>query len=154
MSASTEHREAASLGAAAVLTADADRRFFSQDIAGPRAHVAACVIQPESVEQLAAAVSAATAAGFAVVPRGSDSSYTGGYVPPHDVRTAFWGPLSGATATVGSSLSQNAILWGSARYGVSAGVAADRGDQGHRGSAWPPEPRCAGTRRRRPSVNG
>jgi D-lactate dehydrogenase (cytochrome) len=145
-----------------VLTADADRRFFSQDIAGPRAHVAACVIQPESVEQLAAAVSAATAAGFAVVPRGGGSSYTGGYVPPHDrcvlvdtrglarvieinttdmyvtveagctwqsllaalgphdVRTPYWGPLSGATATVGGSLSQNAILWGSARYGVSA----------------------------------
>jgi FAD/FMN-containing dehydrogenase len=38
----------------------------------------------------------------------------------HDVRTPFWGPLSGATATVGGSLSQNSILWGSARYGVSA----------------------------------
>jgi len=30
---------------------------------------------------------------------------------PHGVRTPFWGPLSGATATVGGSLSQNAILW-------------------------------------------
>jgi len=39
---------------------------------------------------------------------------------PHGVRTPFWGPLSGATATVGGSLSQNAILWGSARHGVSA----------------------------------
>jgi len=170
MTASNERRDAASLaaglerllGAGAALTAEADRRFFSQDIAGPRAHIAACVIQPQSVEQLAAAVASVTAAGFAVVPRGGGSSYTGGYVPPHDdcvlvdtrrlarvveintvdmhvtveagctwqsllaalgphdVRTPFWGPLSGATATVGGSLSQNAILWGSARYGVSA----------------------------------
>lgn len=39
---------------------------------------------------------------------------------PHGVRTPFWGPLSGAVATVGGSLSQHAILWGSARHGVSA----------------------------------
>lgn len=39
---------------------------------------------------------------------------------PHGVRTPFWGPLSGAVATVGGSLSQNAILWGSARHGASA----------------------------------
>ena len=39
---------------------------------------------------------------------------------PHGLRTPFWGPLSGATATVGGSLSQHAILWGSARYGLSA----------------------------------
>ena len=150
------------LGAERVLTADADRRFFSQDIAGPRAHVAACVAQPRSVEELAATVAAAAGAGYAVVPRGGGTSYTGGYIPPsnacvlidtrglarvtevnasdmyvtveagctwqallaalepHGVRTPFWGPLSGATATVGGSLSQNSILWGSARYGVSA----------------------------------
>jgi FAD/FMN-containing dehydrogenase len=36
------------------------------------------------------------------------------------LRTPFWGPLSGAVSTVGGSLSQNSILWGSARYGVSA----------------------------------
>ncbi len=150
------------LGQGRVLVSDDDRRFFSQDIAGPRAHVAACVAQPGSVEQLAAAVAAMAAAGHAIVPRGGGSSYTGGYVPqrndsvlvdtrgldrvteinaadmyvtveagctwqsllaalePHGVRTPFWGPLSGATATVGGSLSQNAVLWGSARYGVSA----------------------------------
>jgi FAD/FMN-containing dehydrogenase len=150
------------LGAGAVLTGDEDRRFYSQDIAGPRPHVAACVIRPQSVEQLAAAVAATTRAAVAVVPRGGGSSYTGGYVPssggcvlvdtlglarvlevnaadmyvtveagctwqallaalePHGLRTPFWGPLSGATATVGGSLSQHAILWGSARYGVSA----------------------------------
>jgi len=150
------------LGPESVLTDDADRRFFSQDIGGPREHVAACVIRPRSVEQLRAAVAASTAAGIASVPRGGGSSYTGGYVPdrdacvivdtrglgrvveintadmyvtveagctwesllaalgPHGVRTPFWGPLSGATATIGGSLSQNSILWGSARYGVSA----------------------------------
>jgi D-lactate dehydrogenase (cytochrome) len=150
------------LGPAQVLTADADRRFFSQDIAGPRDHVAACVAQPQTVAALADTVRAAAAAGHAVVPRGGGASYTGGYVPPrndcvlvdtrglariveintsdmyvtvevgctwqallaalepHGVRTPFWGPLSGATATIGGSLSQNAILWGSARYGVSA----------------------------------
>ena len=150
------------VGAARTLTGDGDRRFFSQDIAGPRAHVAACVAQPGTVDQLAAVVGAAGSAGYAVVPRGGGSSYTGGYVPPcddcvlvdtrglaevveintadmyvtveagctwqsllaalepHDVRTPFWGPLSGATATVGGSLSQHSILWGSARYGVSA----------------------------------
>lgn len=37
-----------------------------------------------------------------------------------DVRTPFWGPLSGAQATVGGSVSQNAILWGSTAYDVSA----------------------------------
>jgi FAD/FMN-containing dehydrogenase len=150
------------LGAERVLTGDTDRRFYSQDIAGPREHVAACVAQPRTVEELSATVAAVAAAGHAIVPRGGGSSYTGGYVPPsdacvlvdtrglsrvveintsdmyvtvevgctwqallaalepHGVRTPFWGPLSGATATVGGSLSQNAILWGSARYGVSA----------------------------------
>jgi FAD/FMN-containing dehydrogenase len=39
---------------------------------------------------------------------------------PYGVRTPFWGPLSGASATIGGGLSQNAILWGSARHGVSA----------------------------------
>ena len=150
------------LGAEDVLTGEADRRFFSQDIAGPREHVATCVIRPGSAEQLAAAVAAITDAGHAVVARGGGSSYTGGYVPeretsvvvdtrglnrvveintadmyvtveagctweallaalqPHGMRTPFWGPLSGAVATIGGALSQNSILWGSARYGVSA----------------------------------
>jgi FAD/FMN-containing dehydrogenase len=39
---------------------------------------------------------------------------------PAGLRTPFWGPLSGAVATIGGSLSQHAILWGSARHGVSA----------------------------------
>ncbi len=38
---------------------------------------------------------------------------------PHGVRPPFWGPASGGTATVGGSLSQNAILHGSAVHGAS-----------------------------------
>ena len=162
MATSIATQLSALLGPESVLTDDTDRRVFSQDIAGPREHVATCVIRPRSVEQLCAAVAASTAAGIASVPRGGGASYTGGYVPdrdtcvlihtrglgrvvevntadmyvtveagctwesllaalePHGVRTPFWGPLSGATATIGGSLSQNSILWGSARYGVSA----------------------------------
>lgn len=37
-----------------------------------------------------------------------------------DVRTPFWGPLSGKQATVGGGVSQNAILWGSTGHDVSA----------------------------------
>jgi len=38
---------------------------------------------------------------------------------PLGVRTPFWGPMSGAFATIGGSLSNHAIIWGAARYGVS-----------------------------------
>lgn len=36
------------------------------------------------------------------------------------VRTPFWGPLSGRNATVGGTLSQNSVFFGSARYGTAA----------------------------------
>lgn len=39
---------------------------------------------------------------------------------PHGVRTPFWGTLSGLHATVGGSLSQNALFWGSGRHGCAA----------------------------------
>ena len=149
------------LGEAAVLTAEAERRFFSHDIAGPGV-TAGVVVRPGSVEGLREAVALATGAGHALLARGGGSSYTAGFVPeradsvvldmrglgrvlavdeanmrvtveagctwqallaelePRGLRTPFWGPLSGAVATVGGSLSQHAILWGSARHGVSA----------------------------------
>ncbi len=152
---------ASAIGAGHVLTGRRERECLSQDIAGAGA-VAAVVAQPGSVAELSQVVAMATAAGFAVVPRGGGSSYTFGFVPadpqavlvdtrrldavvdvdadnmrvtveagctwqkllealePRGLRTPFWGPLSGAVATVGGSLSQHAILWGSARYGVSA----------------------------------
>ena len=36
------------------------------------------------------------------------------------LRTPFWGTLSGLHATVGGSLSQNSVFWGSGRYGSAA----------------------------------
>lgn len=36
------------------------------------------------------------------------------------LRTPFWGPFSGIAATVGGSISQNAVSHGTGRYGVSA----------------------------------
>ena len=36
---------------------------------------------------------------------------------PLGVRTPYWGTLSGIQATVGGSLSQNSLFWGSGRYG-------------------------------------
>ena len=39
---------------------------------------------------------------------------------PRGVRTPFWGTLSGIGATVGGSLSQNALFWGSGRHGSAA----------------------------------
>lgn len=154
-------RLAAIVGDVHVLQDEADCRFFSHDIAGP-GEMAAAVVAPGTVDELAAVVAAVAAMGYHVIPRGGGASYTGGYTPdrpggvvidtrrldrvvaidaenmyvtvecgctwqrllealrPHARRTPFWGPLSGAFATVGGSLSQNAILWGSARYGVSA----------------------------------
>ena len=39
---------------------------------------------------------------------------------PKGLRTPFWGTLSGIKATVGGSLSQNSLFWGSARHGSAA----------------------------------
>ena len=39
---------------------------------------------------------------------------------PRGLRTPFWGTLSGLRATVGGSLSQNALFWGSGRHGCAA----------------------------------
>ena len=39
---------------------------------------------------------------------------------PLGLRTPFWGPLSGRTATVGGAMSQNSLFWGSGRHGTAA----------------------------------
>jgi D-lactate dehydrogenase (cytochrome) len=138
------------------------RTFYSTDLSWRERAVAAAVIRPGSVEELAGAVGAATRAGFAVVPRGGGMSYTSGYTPereasvlldmrrmnrvlevntedmfvrveagctwkelhealaPHGVRTPYWGPLSGAYATVGGALSQNSLFHGSGTGGTAA----------------------------------
>ena len=38
----------------------------------------------------------------------------------HGLRTPFWGPLSGNYATVGGTVSQGSVLWGSSRFGTSS----------------------------------
>jgi len=42
---------------------------------------------------------------------------------PHGLRAKFWGPMSGARATLGGGMSQGAATFGSARYGTSASAA-------------------------------
>ncbi|MBT8447981.1 MAG: FAD-binding oxidoreductase [Gammaproteobacteria bacterium] len=38
----------------------------------------------------------------------------------HNLRTPYWGPLSGLRATVGGALSQNSVFWGAAAAGSAA----------------------------------
>lgn len=42
---------------------------------------------------------------------------------PHGLRAKFWGPMSGAVATLGGGFSQGAATFGSARHGSSASTA-------------------------------
>jgi D-lactate dehydrogenase (cytochrome) len=63
-------------------TDDADiLRLHSEDIWSAAASQAALIVAPESLDQVARVVSAATAAGLAIAPRGAGMSYTGGYIP-------------------------------------------------------------------------
>jgi FAD/FMN-containing dehydrogenase len=61
-----------------VLTDPATLNFYAHDVFERGADLAA-VVRPATVEQLAAAVAAATTAGHSVVARGGGMSYTGGY---------------------------------------------------------------------------
>ncbi len=66
----------------ATLLADAATlALFAHDVyaAGPPP---LAVFRPDTVEQLAAGIAAATARGIAIVPRGGGMSYTGGYLSP------------------------------------------------------------------------
>ena len=57
------------------------RTLFAHDVyaAGPEPLT---VFRPDTVEELAAGIAAATAEGIAIVPRGGGMSYTGGYLSP------------------------------------------------------------------------
>ncbi|NBX41153.1 MAG: FAD-binding oxidoreductase, partial [Gammaproteobacteria bacterium] len=46
-------------------------------------------------------------------------------VAPRGLRARFWGPMSGALATLGGGFSQGAATFGSARHGSSASTALD-----------------------------
>ena len=68
------------VGGANYLDELAEREFFSQDYYR-RADPVAAIIQPVSVDALAAAVSCLTKAGVALYPRGGGYSYTDAYLP-------------------------------------------------------------------------
>lgn len=71
----------AAVGADAVRTDDAALDLAASDVHVTGARPAA-VVRPRDATGVAAAVSAATALGYAVLPRGGGLSYTGGYAPP------------------------------------------------------------------------
>lgn len=72
---------AGKVAATSLLTAAADTELYRHDVysSGP---APLAVLRPASVEELAAGIGAATAAGIAIVPRGGGMSYTGGYLSP------------------------------------------------------------------------
>lgn len=75
---------AAIVGERHVRDDEAERRLFSEDIWQAGAHVAALVVAPASLDELAEVVRAAHAAGAAIAPRGAGMSYTGAYLPATD----------------------------------------------------------------------
>lgn len=72
------------VGAANVRADEATRRLFSEDIWLAPGAVTALVVAPGNVQELSQSVAAATAAGFAIAPRGAGMSYTGGYLPAQE----------------------------------------------------------------------
>ena len=69
------------VGSASVETSVEQRQFFSLDFSEEPGAVAMAVVKPQSAEQVAAVVKAASAAGIAVNTRGGGMSYTRGHVP-------------------------------------------------------------------------
>ncbi len=63
-----------------LITDREERAYLSQDAFWDDA-VAAFVVRPADKQQISAVLAAASAAGFAIVPRGGGMSYTRGYVP-------------------------------------------------------------------------
>jgi glycolate oxidase len=148
------------VGPANVKVGEAERALYSSDIYSA-GETCLCAVVPTTRDELARAVAAATAAGYAVIPRGGGMSYTGGYIPvrtdsvifdlrrldkiieinaadmyvaveagvtwkalgealkPLGLRTPFYGTLSGIHATVGGSVSQGALFFGSGQFGVA-----------------------------------
>lgn len=70
------------LGAEHVVSDEAERRLYAQDVMQwPGAPVPEVVVRPGSTGEVAAAVQRAAQLGLAVAPRGGGMSYTKGYVP-------------------------------------------------------------------------
>ena len=58
--------------------------------------------------------------GYVTVQAGCTWQALDEALKPHGVRAEFWGPLSGANATIGGAISQGALSLGSGKHGVSA----------------------------------
>lgn len=71
------------LGAGYVLTDEAERRFYAQDVYR-EGLLPLAVIRPGSTDELIAALRAIALEGLAVVPRGGGMSYTDGYLPQRE----------------------------------------------------------------------
>ncbi len=161
MSAELAGHFRALIGPDHVIEDAAEREYYSMDISGGDA-VAALILQPGTVDELAACVRAAAQADLAIIARGGGMSYSKGYVPTRErsviidmrrldriveinaeekfataeagctwkklydtlseqnLRTPFFGPLSGIQATLGGSATQNAAFFGSASHGSMA----------------------------------
>jgi FAD/FMN-containing dehydrogenase len=69
------------VGPGNVMSDDASRTMYSNDLSYETGAVAALIVRPNTIDELAAAVRAATSADYAVIARGGGMSYTKGYVP-------------------------------------------------------------------------
>lgn len=72
------------VGADNVQTDESARQLVSEDIFYSAKAVVSVVVSPTNLDDLASAVTAIHAAGFAAVPRGAGMSYTGAYLPATD----------------------------------------------------------------------
>ncbi len=69
------------LGDQGILTDDASRAFYANDIFWQPGVLPEAVLLPATAEQAAEAIRIATSNGLAIVPRGGGMSYTKGYLP-------------------------------------------------------------------------
>lgn len=152
------------LGADHVVTDEAERNLFSQDVYRAGA-LPLAILKPQSTADVVAVVRHARRVGIALHVRGGGMSYTDACTPastrsvsvdltaldrirsispvdlvatveagctwaaldealaPLGLRARFWGPMSGAKATLGGGMSQGAATFGSGRHGTSASAA-------------------------------
>ncbi len=181
MSAEYAEHFRALIGSEHVIEDAAEREYFSSDISGSGDAIAALVLQPGTVDELAACVRTAANQGFAILARGGGMSYSKGYVPTRahtviidmrrldriveinaqqkfvtaeagctwkklydalseqNLRTPFFGPLSGIQATLGGSAAQNAAFFGSANHGTMRESVLDLEIVGADGKLFRPE---------------
>jgi len=79
-----EEKLVAILGRDNLITDVEECAYYSQDVFSEAPYVTKAVLRPGGVDELSAAVKAATEAGYAIFPRGGGMSYTGGYLPSQE----------------------------------------------------------------------